>query len=354
MVPRHTSHAIDVARGLAALGVIWGHSIYSIGRPIELNGAFWVWIFLPISGYLVAKGFEADRYGFTLRGYGRFLWNRGLRIVPLAELALVIGFFLELAGHAARTPAASAARQFVFANRHNDMSLDGPLWTVAAELQFYLVSIALTWLMVRRLPRLVAPALWIASVWAGSAALGALGDNSSQPRTLLGNLPFFTFGIMLAAMRVDASLRLPRFLTASAVVAVVVLAGYLNNRDAEHFWTFGYSSPLPYGGAALCALVIAVLVIVTRPWSEGGAMAGPFAWPAAALAWCGFYTYGIYVYHSLLLKLNTTVLHLAPGFLLLAILLLAVVIAPFSYRFFEAPLMRRKRTAPAEIGSVSA
>lgn len=91
VVSAETSLAIERTRGLAALGVLWGHSMYGLGLPIELNGAFWVWVFLPLSGYLVARGFGGGAYAGSWGGAGRFLWNRGLRILPLAWFALAIG-----------------------------------------------------------------------------------------------------------------------------------------------------------------------------------------------------------------------------------------------------------------------
>lgn len=95
MINKHTSFYIDVVRGLAALGVIWGHAIYGLRLPLELNGAFCVWVFLVISGWLVGKSLSPDRYGLSVKGWFRFIWNRGLRIIPLYTIALFIGLIVE-------------------------------------------------------------------------------------------------------------------------------------------------------------------------------------------------------------------------------------------------------------------
>jgi len=135
----HISKSIDVIRGAAALGVIWGHSMYNLSLPVELNGAFWVWVFLPISGYLVAKGFINGRYSFSLTGFGHFFYNRALRIIPLAYIALTIG----LISTDATLDLGETILQFLFIPPANNMSLIGPLWTVATEIQFYFFAILL-------------------------------------------------------------------------------------------------------------------------------------------------------------------------------------------------------------------
>jgi peptidoglycan/LPS O-acetylase OafA/YrhL len=67
-ISSHISYGIDWLRGFACLGVIYGHSICGFKYPLELNGAFWVWVFFPISGYLVSKGFINKSYNFNMRG----------------------------------------------------------------------------------------------------------------------------------------------------------------------------------------------------------------------------------------------------------------------------------------------
>jgi peptidoglycan/LPS O-acetylase OafA/YrhL len=343
MISRHTSRSIDIIRGLSALGVIWGHSIYGFEWPLELNGAFWVWIFLPVSGYLVGKGFEPERYGLSPAGYGRFLWNRGLRIVPLAELGLLLGLAIELTVGGG-TPWTSAMRQFAFVSPMNNMSLAGPLWTVATELHFYLISILLAWVLGRRAPWWVGWVFWLASVWIGWHGIGLIGDNTAQPKTLLGNLPFFVFGLVLSTGRYDHLARVGRIGKMLLTAAPLTLAWYFANWNADYFWRWGKHSSVPYGGAAACALAVAAVVLCTQVRPNTGAWLRwtpmPFLW--RGLAWCGFYTYGIYVYHSVLAKANSLVFQLHPGPGLLALLSCAVVIAPISYRVLELPIMRLK------------
>lgn len=78
-VDPHISRSIDIIRGAAALGVIWGHSMYGLSLPVELNGAFWVWIFLPISGYLVGLIKSLEWCGFHC--YGIYVWHAVLAII---------------------------------------------------------------------------------------------------------------------------------------------------------------------------------------------------------------------------------------------------------------------------------
>jgi peptidoglycan/LPS O-acetylase OafA/YrhL len=137
--PVKLNKSIDIIRGAAALGVIWGHSISSTSRlPIQLNGAFWVWIFFSISGYLVGRGFIGGSYALSLSGIRCFLTNRALRIIPLAYTALGIGVMVNYINDT-KMPVTTLS-QFLFISPLNDMSLSGPLWSVATEIQFYLAA----------------------------------------------------------------------------------------------------------------------------------------------------------------------------------------------------------------------
>jgi len=346
VISRHASSSIDVTRGLAALGVIWGHTIYGFDLPLELNGAFWVWIFLPISGFLVGKSFGADGYGLSWNGYVAFLRNRGLRIIPLAWLALALGFAIERGSGQIQTALPAAATQFLFVSPLSDMSLVGILWTVVAEVHFYIAAILLAPLFVRSKTPWPPVAFWLVSIIIARQWIPAVGDVLNQPRTFVGNLPLFVFGLALASPCFDRGIRLARSSQVVLTIVPIAVAWYLNNYHPDWFWYAGQYTRGAFGGGVVCALVVAGVTLVARP--SGGRP----AWlsqriltnPLHMLAWCGFYTYGIYVYHGLLLKINSVFLQFPPGPQRLLLVLLALPLAPLSYALIEKPLLRFKRS----------
>lgn len=190
LVCPHISRCINVLRGCAALGVIWGHFIYGFVLPLELNGAFWVWIFLVLSGYLVGRGFSGNRYQLNSQGFFDFLYNRSLRILPLTYIALLLGL---VANVAAGVQVHNVLRQFIFFPPLNNMSLVGPLWTIATELQFYVAA----WLLVSTVfltKRYGGIGIVLAfsglTFWVEEWAAIQIADSSVQPRTLLETLVF--------------------------------------------------------------------------------------------------------------------------------------------------------------------
>lgn len=360
-VNKYTSYSIDVTRGLAALGVIYGHSMYGLGLPIELNGAFWVWIFLVISGYLVGHGFFHGKYASHPFGYIRFLWNRALRIVPLAWLALLLGAAIEALSKT-QLPK-NTWDQFLFMPPLNDMSLVGPLWTIAAEMQFYVVSVLVCSLLlagkkIKALGVLIV-LLGMLCLWITNPLIAWLGDNSAQPRTLAGNSVFFLIGVLLS-MRALPPFGCSMLAKVTLAAGIVCVAWWLQNFKPDYFWHWRYQS-WPFGGGAACAIAFSILILWTKPKANGisvnssrlikrlaARISGLFGQGGAALAWCGFYTYGIYVFHALLGKANGTFLNLPTGLQSMIWLLVSLILAPISYRYLERPFLRLKSASGAE------
>lgn len=354
MIRKHTSLSIDVIRGAAALGVIWGHSVYGLGWPIELNGAFWVWIFLVVSGYLVGESLSPDRYGLTSKGFFRFLWNRALRIVPLYEVALLLGLALSFWGASGVRSWVGVARQFTFTSPLNKVDLCGPLWTIVTEIHFYLLSGLVVWLVTRQRNKAMLLLSFAVSVAVASWFVSSTGDNAAQPRTFFGNLPYFVFGIALSTGSFDIPSPIQRWAKSAGVLLLVGLAWFLNNWHADYFWGLGALSRrftalagIPLGGASVCALLIGVLVLCTQV-KEGGPPwlpAAGFHFVLGILAWCGFYTYGIYIWHAVLAMADQIFFHIPTGFFHWMFLLLALPLAFWSYKWVESPLLRFKLRA---------
>lgn len=337
----HISKSINVMRGAAALGVIWGHSMYGLPYPVELNGAFWVWIFLPISGYLVGRGFLSGRYGLTLTGFSQFLLNRALRIIPLAYVALLIGLaaHLNYGGEVEHI-----VMQFFFIPPNNGMSLIGALWTVAAELQFYLMAIILVPLVFgiwKKSGWFSICAFFLVSILIGSYWIEHAGDVPIQPRTMIGNISFFIFGLLLACIK---GIRIPAAseIKLVFVVSCVTIAWWLQNYHVEYFWGSGWHKPLGGGGIIALIIVAAVLLIKKSDDSSGFLGDGLIRYSVKGMERLGFYCYGIYVWHAVIAAINNQVWQISPGMTRLGLLLFAVLIAPISYKLIEKPMLRLK------------
>jgi peptidoglycan/LPS O-acetylase OafA/YrhL len=347
MINKDVSNSIDVIRGLSALGVIYGHSVYGFKLPLELNGAFWVWIFLPISGYLIGKGFADHHYDLNITGYARFLWNRGLRIIPLYQLAIVIGWVLERISHKAETSGVNAVQQFFFMAKHTTLS--GPLWTVVAEVHFYIISILIVYCVIKLRKRFWLHLLiWVASLVIAAIYIRLFNDMKIQPRTFIGNLHFFVFGLIIALGSYEQRLIISRKMQISLVIGFITLAWALNNYKASLFWgTGGLFKHLPISGGSLSALAITFFILCSNIADSGAGnmiqINGAALLGTRFLCWCGVHTYGIYVWHSVIGKLNNVMLHVPIGaFRLLMFLLLSLPMAMLSYRYFEKPLLKYK------------
>lgn len=344
----HISRSIDIIRGAAALGVIWGHSmygvpplklnVYGLSFPVELNGGVWVWIFLSVSGYLVGRGFAPGGYELSARGFARFFLNRALRILPLAYVALLICLAACLISGGGIPE--DIARQFLFVPRRNNMSLVGALWTVAAEMQFYLMAIILVplvyrvWLMGGVFPGAL---LFVVAVYSGVYAVGYLGDNLLQPRTFFGNIAFFVFGLLLARINV-MNLHAARQYKLFFVVSLIILVWWLQNYKPAYFWGWGQHK-WPLGGSMMISLIIVAITLLISPRLEPETRRNGRGYLLRSLGWCGFYCYGIYVWHAVLVTLDRFFWHIPLGLPKLGLLLLAIPMALLSYELIEKPIL---------------
>lgn len=343
MLADQISKEIDALRGFAVLSVLWGHSMYSLNMPVELNGAFGVWIFFSLSGFFIGKSFFCGHYGLSAESYFSFLWNRSLRILPLYYTALCAGLIFELIMIPDEIIVSAVIRQFLFISPLNSITLSGPLWALAVSAKFYVISIFFIWIIVKvnREKRITLLLFLLAlSCIISWLYIKACGDIYIQPRTLLGNLHFFMWGILLAVVNWE---RLPAVSSVNkfgAIFILIVIAWYLNNWKPAYFWglSSGLSGRLALGYGALCGLLITFVVMLREVRSDNGVGFKIGILLLNLFGWCGFYSYAIYVCHAILGKANQIFFHISPGPLYLFYLLLSIPLAYLSYKFIEAPL----------------
>jgi peptidoglycan/LPS O-acetylase OafA/YrhL len=366
--PGATSYPlIDVLRGAAALSVVVYHVIEmgqwtsfptDYGRMVFRFGWIGVNLFLVISGFVIGltalSGFNRQGPGFRLP----FARRRLARILPLYLLTGLI-YVLLVESSLLQGPTswlvAQVASHLLFLHNLSPKTfgtIDGPNWSVALEMQFYLAMLWLTpW--IARLPawRMLTGAVLLAALYRW-ATTWVLVPGIAEPEHqhlfsvwLPGVIDHFALGILLArATRGDAGAWLSEWLRpgwASFALWVVLSAVLL--RVAGHlllqpgYWE---RAPMIVGMPLLLALGLTAAV----------AAALTFPYPHSALhrplRYLGEISYGIYLWHvPVLLSVLQRKLDWQGPRLLIFVLSATLLLAAFSWHLMEKPAMERvKRT----------
>lgn len=357
MIPASLPHRHDID-GLRALAVVIVVAFHAGWLP---GGFIGVDLFFVLSGYLMAGILASDRAhgrwslsGFYLRRLRRLVPALVVMAVTVAGLGSVLLLPSDLPD-LGRSLAAAATftanlRFYDVANDYFQVAtLAGqPLlhtWTLAVEMQFYLLFPLLLWLGWRlgcglgRLPWLLL-ALLVASLAYGAAVRG------SDPGAVFYFLPGRTWELLAGAL-VWWLPALPARLRRAATLAGagLILAGLVHCRTGGAF-------PVP---DAWLPVLGAVLVLLGRP-----GMAADRGLAAAIVRHrlTGFMagiSYALYLWHWPLLALARYRLGDDPGVpVIAAVIALSVVLAAASWRWLERPLLRRERPVPVGFPALAA
>lgn len=364
---RVTFAAIDVLRAAAALMVLVFHVIIlgkweafsPYGAWIVLrNGWVGVDLFFIISGFVISlaalQGYETHGPAFR-RTFAR---HRLARIVPLYLLSGMVYLFCTQPELLAASPQQWGVRIAAFAlfvqNLHPDWhgSINGPSWSVALEMQFYLLMLCVApWLARTRAAWVVAVAVILAASYRLVSTLVLVpGDAVIHTQFIyLSQLPGvvdeFALGMVLAVAVRRRQGRLARALAPSwfnffawTAVAAALLSvagmlfarwGYWESRAMLVLWR-------PLLSLGLCALV-ACAIAFPRPGT---------AWLAPA-RYLGTVSYGLYLWHyPVLLTLTLRAPSITGASLLLWTLCGTLLLSVFSWHLIEKPCIDRLRNAP--------
>ena len=325
-----------------AVGIVliqhWARPAFPLG---ELGPS----LFFVLSGYLVS-GIVWKYWAWVgapgpwVRRVGTFYLRRGLRIVPCYYLALIGCALLPLASVRAHPvwfllPAANLLTYY----SQGWADGVGHFWTIAVEVQFYLVWPWVLGLFGRRLvPLLVLIALsWLFRLgW-------SIGVQPAMVHLLLpANLDLFALG---AVLRLEQGQGWLRHLVRGRFVLLAWLGW-----AALSLWS------APSLGAALGTGVwLAIADFLTIGWllhqPRAGQRLGINHW---VMQWVGLRSYGAYLYHlPLLVFWQRLVYHFVPDAagrallmsplpVLLALVPALAVLSAASWHFVEAPLDRYK------------
>ncbi len=341
-------------------GVSQGVSSRVIGKTaaaaLRENGGYGVQLFFILSGYLIVTLLlrEESRWGrIDLKAF----WvRRVLRIWPLYYLVLFLGFAVlpGIDRHWGTPGYAQTLRihllPFTFFLGNWSMALVSPipydwlsiLWSVCVEEQFYLVvplliAVIKPWL---RIPLVVA--LMAGSIGYRAYCARHYGSQLMIVFNSLAQFDTLLAGVLLAlVIRPDRDRpRLEWALTVLqwplyAVSAWVISMPRLGQGDPYHrAWDFVW--------VWLCGVGIVLVAVEGRGWL-GKALA------YSRLVWLGKISYGLYMYHEIILWLRGRIEPFLPWFpnkdelLSIACLALVIAAAALSYRHYESRFLELKR-----------
>jgi peptidoglycan/LPS O-acetylase OafA/YrhL len=341
--------ALDHVRALAALIVFTWHFLHGIdGSPVPFGyvpalppfaildeGHTGVALFMTLSGYLFARLLDGKRIAF-----GRFLWNRAVRLLPLLLLViLIVGVRKYFAGENMAFYAETIFKGVYLP------SLPNGGWSIAVEFHFYLILPLLLWLL--RRSRFL-PLLLVAAAVALRIVLHSRhGEVQSDAYlTLVGRIDQFTLGMLAFHFR---ALIAHRHWLALAVFAAFSTFYWEFDRAGGFFLQPSYPSPSP--------------VWIVMPLVEGASYGLLIAWYESSfrftagpvsrfIARIGDYSYAMYLLHFFFVFAAARFVHeriadlsnfyVACLWSVVAFLCMLPV-CHLSFRFLETPFLRLRK-----------
>jgi peptidoglycan/LPS O-acetylase OafA/YrhL len=352
---------LDVLRGFAAVSVVVYHSIshfnwtaFPRDNPVALwfrMGWMGVDLFFVISGFVIALA-ALNLLDRNPARYARTFCRRRLaRIVPLHYVTCLFWvLFIVPAVLFDRHFLQHAITHLTFTHNwaHKTAgSINGPNWSLGVEMQFY-VFILLATPLLRRLRPLVVLGSSVAIAWAWRGAAFALyhgqirhGVNMTwfSISQVPGMLDEFGCGIALALfLHRDPAGSRARFLHATRWLwpfATWLVAAF----TMRFFWmdsTYWPNWQLVVFWRSLLAVTFLLAVISACALNDRWVLA-----VTAPLRYLGTISYGIYLWHSLVIFTLKPVLAADPPRACFWTVALTLLLSALSWHFFEKPLLER-------------
>jgi peptidoglycan/LPS O-acetylase OafA/YrhL len=305
---------LDGLRGLAVLLVLWYHvwEVSWLTPPAWLaflpaTGFVGVTLFFYLSGFVISYPFVRSAAGAGAPPSWRaFAWRRFIKIVPSYALSIAVAYAL---GYAQIQPGAAPFPDVVthllfihtwFPDRFG--SINGVLWTLAVEVEFYCVF-PLMWQAFKRQPWLTAGAMIaIAWVWRASLAHCCLHTIFAQyEENLPGYLDIFAFGMLSAHVFVRTGR--PRRVLARNLAPLVAIGGFamlwnlLQDCFAYRFYD-QWSSVWQIHHRPLLGVAFSLIAL--------GSLTSPRWWQIvldnSPLRFCATISYNLYLYHQMVAR----------------------------------------------------
>lgn len=312
---------LDGLRGIAVLLVLWYHIWEISWLPAPLpslqflpeTGFVGVHLFFFISGFVIVYPFvRAQHGGHDAPTWGHFYYRRAMKIVPsyLLSIAFVfaVGYEQTKFGTTGEMLRSLAAHLFFVHTWWPQTygNINGVLWTLAVEVQFYAIF-PLLWFAFRRQPVVTALAMTLAALaWRSQAQHCCTDHLLDAIDNLPGYLDIFAAGMLAAYAYVAAKPLLARRWVAP-VASLVCAAGFAclvlllenlwSTRTVDQWSTVWQIVNRTWIGFAFAAVAL------------GALFAGRFAGAVLAnplLLFLGVVSYNLYLFHQVIARLMVT------------------------------------------------
>lgn len=357
---RRHFHTFDALRFFAFFKVFLLH-LPVVAFPwfnfVKAGGGIGVQFFFVLSGFLITYIILEEKNRTGRLNLKNFFVRRALRIWPLYYLMVLVAYatpyiltyFLHLDSSAeGYEPQLWVSLTFLenykmmATGQHANVSPLSVMWSLCIEEHFYIVwGLLLLFLSAKRMPALIIIALAVGVL--SRAIYYRLGIPASD---LFTNIDLFAFGAIPAYMLVYKEQKLTSLLgrvglmykklyVLLLVVVVTLIAQYAGNDGPFIYFT------------SLLGLLFAILIAFTLPDNAALKVSD-----RNMLSRMGVYTYGLYLYHilvvNLLLQLNGKLgidIDTPVGAIVFTILSLIASLACSicSYYLFEKPFLRLKK-----------
>ena len=349
-------HTFDALRFFAFLKVFFFHipaAAFGLAGYLMAGGSLAVRFFFVLSGFLISYLILVEKEQTGRLDFRYFMLRRALRIWPLYYLIVAFAFFTPYILSALKLEYSNEgyAPNFLYTvlflenyvgilkrNAPNVSPL-GVVWSICVEEHFYIVwGLALSHLRRRNVPKLIAASCVLAL--ASRSVFVYLGY---PPYDLLTNLDLFAIGAIPAYFLVarpndleHAMDRIPRrlkWLGVALVIGAVFIEPHLTG-PVHEVW-----------GPTLMGLMFGGLLSLFLSARSNFGIAD-----SNIFSRLGKYTYGLYLYHVIVINLLLVIftreaVEELPMSLLFASLALGVsiVISSISYRYLERPFLSLRR-----------
>lgn len=369
--PRLYFPYIDVARAFAVTAVLICHLTFKLDWKSFLSpeifdilqiGWIGVDLFFVISGFVISLSLVRNIENFGINNYRKpYFRNRLARIVPLYFLTCWC-YLVLVQPQAFNNPSGWLWRNilshiFFIHNLSTTYSgaINGPTWSIAIEMQFYIfMAIVFKWLP-RHRPILVCVLFimialaWRAGAWYTFSPSIDIWHRVTRVEQLPGRLDAFGLGYTIALIVSNREHILHKYLQSGYKISMIwfLIAMLLSVTSWKVFWRHAIDFWEIQGMVIFFRLL---LVGTFAAWI--GFLVSLRHNPLlirilSPVSYVGKISYGVYLWHMLviesIIKINTT--HSAWTGGLIAVLVL--IISSFTWHFFEQPLIRKYHDKPS-------